>query len=228
MNDAPLQFALPRVVAALIDIENLPRFARGAGVRDLRFKYTTAGHAVYVTCSRELAATLLESLQCRLRSNVLPLTHLPEYMDAVARVQQALGVVTDGEFQIPASEAANILLVEDDATVRGAVRRILDQSPHQVTEAASGHEALETFRKREAQFDLVITDMVMPSMTGADLVRELRKWNPLLRAIIMSGYSVEATTHDWRLPANCAFIEKPVSAPGLRRAVSDALGTVRG
>jgi nitrogen-specific signal transduction histidine kinase/ActR/RegA family two-component response regulator len=131
------------------------------------------------------------------------------------------------ELPIPTRKAANILLVEDDATVRRAVRRILDHSPHRVDEAASGPEALETFRKREAQFDLVITDMMMMSMTGAELVRELRKWNPALRAIIMSGYSEEATTGDWRLPPNCAFIEKPVSPRRLLRAVSDALGTAR-
>jgi CheY-like chemotaxis protein len=223
MTDAPLQFAIPRVVAALIDIANLPKFARDAGVRDLRFKYTTAGHAVYVTCSRELAAVLLENLQRRMRSKVLPLTHLPEYMDAVAGVQQALGVLTDTEIQIPASEEADILLVEDDAAVRGVVRRILDQSPYRVAEAASGDEALETFRKREARFDLVVTDMVMPSMTGADLVRELRKWNPELPAIIMSGYLEEAG--GWRLPPNCPFIEKPISPGRLLQVVSDALGT---
>ena len=131
------------------------------------------------------------------------------------------------EFSIPAREAANILVVEDDAMVRGAVRRILDHSPHHVSEAASGPEAVETFRRCEGRVDLVITDMVMPSMTGAELVRELRKWNPLLRAIIMSGYSEEATTRDWRLPANCAFIEKPISPSRFLRVVSEALGTVR-
>jgi CheY-like chemotaxis protein len=224
MHEAALEFALPRVVAAIIDIEHTPNFARLAGVRDLRFKYSTAGHAVYVSCSRELAVNLLDNLQRRLRSPVLPIRYLSEYIDAVARVQHALGVPRNGELPIPASEAADILLVDDDATVRGAVRRILDQSPHQVSEAASGHEALETFRRREARFDLVITDMVMPTMTGAELVRELRRWNPLLPAIIMSGYSGEAA-RDWRLPAHCAFIEKPMSPPRLLVAVSDALGT---
>jgi CheY-like chemotaxis protein len=227
MDDALLQFCLPRVVAAIIDVEHVPKFARDAGVRDLRFKYSSVGQAVCVTCSRELAANLLENLQRRLRSRVLPVKHLPEYIDAVARVQQALGVLTNGESQLPASEAADILLVEDDATVRGAVRRMLDDSPHQVREAASGYEALETFRKREARFDLVITDMVMPTMTGAELVRELRKWNPLLPAIVMSGDSEEPTTRDGRLPANCALIEKPVCPQRLLVAVSGALGTAR-
>jgi two-component system cell cycle sensor histidine kinase/response regulator CckA len=145
--------------------------------------------------------------------------YFPQYAAGNEEIPSATG-----DYPIPAREAANILLVEDDAMVRGAVRRILDASPHRVSEAQSGAEALETFRKQEGRFDLVITDMVMPSMTGAELVRELRKWNPVLRAIIMSGYSEETTTRDWRLPANCAFIEKPVSPRRLLRVVSDALG----
>src|SRR3954452_21340100 len=123
--------------------------------------------------------------------------------------------------------AANILLVEDDAMVRGALRRILDQSPHQVAEAASGFEALETFRKREAEFDLVITDMVMPGMTVIELVRELRKWNPVLRAIIISGHPEEAIAGDSLLRANCAVLAKPISPQRLLDTVSDALATVR-
>lgn len=92
MKEALLQFALPRVVAALIDVEHIPTFARQLGVRDLRFQYSTVGQAVYITCSRELAANVLESLQRRMRGATLPVEYLSQYMDAVARVQQALGV----------------------------------------------------------------------------------------------------------------------------------------
>jgi len=92
MDNGPLEFAIPRVVAALIDVEHIPNRARGAGVRDLRFAYRIVGQVVYVTCSRDLAVNVLENLQRRMRSSVLPLTYLPEYMDAVARIQHALGV----------------------------------------------------------------------------------------------------------------------------------------
>lgn len=97
MEKAALQFALPRVVAAIIDVEHLPQLARRSGVRDLRFRYSTVGQAVYVTCSRELAVTVLENLQRRMRSAVLPLAYLPEYMDAVARIQQALGLKPESD-----------------------------------------------------------------------------------------------------------------------------------
>jgi hypothetical protein len=92
MNDAPLQFALPCVVAALVDIEHIPNVARRSGLRDLRFKYSSVGPMVYVTCSRELAASLLHNLQRRMRGSLLPVEYLSQYMDAVARIQQALGI----------------------------------------------------------------------------------------------------------------------------------------
>lgn len=133
-----------------------------------------------------------------------------------------------GEFAVQSDHTATILLVEDDAMVRGAVRRILDRSPHSIVEAESGADALEAFRQRHGRFDLVITDMVMPNMTGADLIRELREWNAELRAIIMSGYSEETTTRDWRLPPNAVFLEKPLSPSRLLRAVSEALGVNHG
>jgi CheY-like chemotaxis protein len=130
-----------------------------------------------------------------------------------------------GEFPIPHREAATLLLVEDDTMVRAAVRRILERSPHTILEAESGPVAIELFRTRQGRIDLVITDMVMPNMTGAELVHELREWNADLRAIIMSGYSEETTTRDWKLPPNSVFLEKPISPSRLLRAVSDALGT---
>jgi len=129
-----------------------------------------------------------------------------------------------GEFPIPAREAAEILLVEDDATVRAAVRRILERSPHHIHEAGSPVEAIEMFKNKQGRYDLVITDMMMPTMTGAEMVRELRERNHDLRAIIMSGYSEETTSRDWRLPPNAVFLEKPIAPRKLLQCVADLLG----
>jgi hypothetical protein len=92
MQDAPLQFALPRSVAAVIDLERVPKLARAAGGRDLRFKYHVAGHAVYITCSRDVAVSLLESLRFRISISAVRPGQMPEYADAVVRIQRALGL----------------------------------------------------------------------------------------------------------------------------------------
>lgn len=65
---------------------------------------------------------------------------------------------------------------------------------------------------------------MMPEKTGAELVRDLTVKRPKLRAIIMSGYSEEATSRQWRLPANAFFIEKPIEPADLLRKIGDAVG----
>jgi PAS domain S-box-containing protein len=119
---------------------------------------------------------------------------------------------------------ARVLLVEDDAMVRTAVRRILERSAFAIVEAASGVEGAEIFAQHDGAFDLVITDMMMPGMTGAELIRQLRERNPGLRAIIMSGYSEETTAREWRLPPNTSFVEKPISPRVFLQVIDEVLG----
>jgi PAS domain S-box-containing protein len=102
---------------------------------------------------------------------------------------------------------ASILLVEDEPHVRGAVRRVLESRGFVVTEADQPSAALTLFMDPARNFDLVITDMMMPQKTGAELVRDLSERRSGLRAIIMSGYSEEATSRQWRLPPQALFIE---------------------
>jgi len=128
-----------------------------------------------------------------------------------------------GEFAIPPQERATLLLVEDDAMVRSAVRRILERSPHDIHEAATPADAIEMFKSQRGRIDLVVTDMMMPQMTGAELIRELRERNPNLRAIIMSGYSEAAASRDWRLPPNALFLEKPIAPNKLLRCIAEVL-----
>jgi CheY-like chemotaxis protein len=80
-----------------------------------------------------------------------------------------------------------VLLIEDDASVRRLVRRMLERGRHEVTEADNGRAGLD--RLGSGVFDLVITDIVMPEMDGIELLIALRKHHPSLRVIAMSGGS---------------------------------------
>jgi CheY-like chemotaxis protein len=79
----------------------------------------------------------------------------------------------------------HVLLIEDDVSVRRIVRRMLERSRHDVTEAENGRVGLD--RLRDGAFDLVITDIVMPEMDGLETLIELRKHYPTLKVIAMSG-----------------------------------------
>jgi PAS domain S-box-containing protein len=120
--------------------------------------------------------------------------------------------------------AASVLLVEDEPHVRAAVRRMLESLRCTVVEADRPSAALELFNNGARQVDLVLTDMMMPERTGAELVREMTAIRPDLRAIIMSGYSEEATSRQWRLPPNALFIEKPIDPSELLRKMNEAFG----
>ena len=78
-----------------------------------------------------------------------------------------------------------VLLIEDDASVRRIVRKMLERGYHEVAEAENGRIGLE--RLRDGAFDFVITDIVMPEMDGLETLIELRKHYPALRVIAMSG-----------------------------------------
>jgi len=123
-----------------------------------------------------------------------------------------------------------ILLVEDDASLRLATRRLLVSFGYQVIEAASGREALEIWRDQEAAIDLLITDMVMPNgITGRGLADELRKKRPLLKIIFVSGYGLNITGRekDFIKNENDCFLQKPFPSRSLidliRRCLDEAV-----
>ena len=89
----------------------------------------------------------------------------------------------------PALRTANILLVDDEDLVRMGAADMLTDLGYNVVEARSGEEALELLRGREADFDLLITDYLMPDMTGSDLAEAVRREQPKLPMLLITGYT---------------------------------------
>ena len=84
---------------------------------------------------------------------------------------------------------ARILIIDDETDVRIATRRILERAGHEVTEASSGEEGVESFNKNPA--DLIITDIMMPGQGGVETVAQLREQHPGLRIIAMSAHALD-------------------------------------
>jgi signal transduction histidine kinase/ActR/RegA family two-component response regulator len=116
-----------------------------------------------------------------------------------------------------------ILLVEDEAPVREIVRRALAAAGYSVLVARDGQEALRIGADRIAEIDLVLTDMILPGMTGRDLVADFRGRRPGIRVMIMSGYTGETYPALESLPGDIGYLEKPFSLADLRRKVREAL-----
>lgn len=116
--------------------------------------------------------------------------------------------------------SGTILLVEDDATVRRVGERILQRLGYEVLSAANGQEALELAASHAV--DLLWTDVLMPGMSGVELVRRARSHRPELPVLLSSGYTGRALSHE-DLPDGCHFLSKPYSTKELGSTVAGIL-----
>ena len=125
----------------------------------------------------------------------------------------------------PAGPAAagreTVLVVEDDAAVRDAVRGILEQSGYTVLCAANADDAEEAFKRQHLQIALVLTDVVMPGRTGYELGRRLAAQRPALKIIYMSGY--DDTGAPGRPDPGTVLLRKPIDPEELPRRVREVL-----
>ncbi len=126
---------------------------------------------------------------------------------------------------LPRGRGEKILLVEDDPTVLELYRHALANLGYEVFSATSGSEALSLFQRYRNQIAAVITDLVMPEMSGADLIRELKKIRQDIPIILMSGYSLGEEHSDLKRQVT-AWLAKPVKvsdlAPMLRSVLDQA------
>jgi two-component system cell cycle sensor histidine kinase/response regulator CckA len=115
-----------------------------------------------------------------------------------------------------------VLLVEDEEVVRNFAARALKRQGYKVLEASSGVEALEVMEKNKGKVDIVVSDVVMPEMDGPTLLKELRKTNPGLKIIFVSGYPNDAFKSSLG-DEEFAFLPKPFSLPQLAAKVKEEL-----
>lgn len=123
------------------------------------------------------------------------------------------------------SGGGRILLVEDEDMVRAVAERALTRQGYIVTTAKDGEEGLELVASG-GQFDLVVSDVVMPTMDGPAMARELRQIAPQLPVLFMSGYAEEQLRNEIDIE-NMHFIPKPFSVQQIAKKVAEVLGARR-
>jgi PAS domain S-box-containing protein len=116
-----------------------------------------------------------------------------------------------------------ILAVEDEDAVRRIVRIALESTGYTVIEARSGPEALEIAGRHAGKIDLVLTDVVMPEMSGRELAERIEQDHPGIRILFMSGYTDDTVMRHGFVGSSVAFLQKPFSPLTLARKVRDVL-----
>ena len=116
-----------------------------------------------------------------------------------------------------------ILLVEDEEMVRLLLREVLERSGYRVLEARRGDEGLQIGERTREPIHLLITDVIMPQMGGAELARRLASPHPETRVLFMSGYTDGALSHDEIFPEDAAFLQKPFTPDVIARKVREVL-----
>ena len=124
---------------------------------------------------------------------------------------------------VPAPGGATILVVEDEPALLGLTSRILAHLGYTVLTAATPDEAITVLDGRPDAVDLLLTDVVMPGMSGPDLADRLRRSRPGLRCVFMSGYPADHMAHAGIRDGAATFIEKPFSVQALGAGIRAAL-----
>jgi len=120
-----------------------------------------------------------------------------------------------------------ILLAEDEHDVREVAREFLESGGYTVIEARDGADALRLASESKGGIDLLVTDMVMPGMTGRELARRLQLHHAGIGVIYMSGYSEQTAVEAVQAEADMRLLTKPFSRGSILRAVREALGVSR-
>jgi CheY-like chemotaxis protein len=136
--------------------------------------------------------------------------------------KQQLEAETQLKEEIPSGNE-RILLVDDEAELTEAAKKILEKLGYLVVGKSSSKAALSLFRKAPFQFDIIISDLTMPHMTGIQLAREIKRIRTDIPIILLSGYNLDMTVEQINAFGVSDFISKPIAGNKLARAVRRVL-----
>ena len=140
------------------------------------------------------------------------------------RIQEA---VSEGAKDLARPQALRgketVLLAEDDENVQRLAKRVLEMQGYAVLEASTGAQALQICEQYRGPIHLILTDVVMPKMSGRELVERMKQMRPDIRILYMSGYTDDAIVRHGALNEGVAFLQKPFTPDDLLRKVREVL-----
>jgi len=157
-------------------------------------------------------------VESELRKGTTFRIYLPRVEDAL----EPMGAVGASRSHSGGSET--VLLVEDEESVRKLVRETLESKGYKVLEADNGESALQIVSAHRGEIHMLITDVVMPGMSGRELSARLCALHPQTKVLYLSGYTEDAIVHEGVIDPETAFLQKPFTLQNLSRKVREVLG----
>lgn len=118
-----------------------------------------------------------------------------------------------------AVDVKTILIVDDEPVVLNFITTFLQNVGYRTEDASDGDKALEIFREHAGQFDLVLTDLTLPGLSGIDLIRAMHRINPGLKAMAITGMDDELLHEALELPGVRGVLQKPFRGDQLLKAI---------
>jgi CheY-like chemotaxis protein len=116
-----------------------------------------------------------------------------------------------------------ILIVEDEEEVRQLISKMLERQGYAILETSNGEEALLACGRCEGSIHLMLVDVIMPGMSGSELVKALKPLYPEIKILYMSGYTDDAIARHGVLEKGVNYIQKPFTLEGLARKIREVL-----
>jgi len=143
----------------------------------------------------------------------------------MAEVPAEAAAATRGMLELRGSET--VLLCEDEDRIRKLVLAMLSKQGYKVLEAETPEVAIRLVREHHGPIDLLLTDIVMPQISGNDLAKTVQEMRPEVKVLYMSGYTDNRVNTSWVLDPDVPFLHKPFTAAGLMQKVREALEEIK-
>ena len=121
------------------------------------------------------------------------------------------------------SKIQTVLIVEDEDGVRLLAKDILELNGYAVMTAQNADEAIHIYKECRCLIDIMVTDVVMPQMSGAELTKKIREINPAVKVLYMSGYTDSDIVNQDIADTNAEFIQKPFTFNSILQKIQDLL-----
>jgi CheY-like chemotaxis protein len=141
------------------------------------------------------------------------------------KVERTVAPTIPARAEAPQRGTETLLVIEDEKSLRRGICEMLSSLGYTVLAAGSGEEALSIASEQE-HIDLLLTDVIMPKMSGRELAQMLGSLRPELKIIYMSGYTDDAVLRSGSHELHTAFLQKPFGLSALARKVRDTLGQI--